>query len=386
MDIKVNREELIKAVNITRRALSKIIIQQERGHLLLTVSDGKLRVTGTNNDIKAHYVMDAMCSGDVRFAFTCDPKILSGVLSKIDLSDIIIDYDENDQSVKVFTGASSTSFAKLQSFPSKMMLTFEPNPSRSVCAVQRKSLVAALKYAMRYLAPLKDDCRNFDIVSISKGVLYAANGNNMMGFMVSNAFKDLEDVRLRKAIIPFLATTLDSLEDDMVGIIQTPSDTGIETQTVYFSALKPSMDPPSVPIQRVKSEGPYTSIDRLLLLKHLDRLVASHTGMPDSIAVTATLGGAGDSSYIDLSLMSSKSTERVPCVRVNDDNLADVTHSLDYKVLKAVLNSFDNVKTMRLHINQEGVKMFKAYEKGEIDKESFVQVGIGGYVKATSQN
>jgi hypothetical protein len=384
MEIKVNRAEFIKAIAITRRALSKIIIQQERGHLLLSVADGKMRITGTNNDLKAHYILDVLSSGASKVAFTCDPKILSNVLSKMDVAEATLEFDEADMSVKVFTNDSGSSFAKLQSFPAKMMLTFEVNPNRSVAAVPRKVLMSALKYAVRYLSPPKDDSRNFDIVSISKGVMYAANGSNMMGFMVSGAFKPLESVCLRKAIIPILSMTLSDIEDETVGVIQNQSDVGIETERMYFSALKPAMEPPTALTQHVKSEGAYTSVERSVLMKHLDRLVASHTGPADAIGVQVTLGGAGDSSYLDLSLVSSKSVERVPCARVDDASAEDITHTVDYKVFKAVLGSLEYSERIRLHINDESSKMFKAYDKGTIDKESFIEVGIGGYVKAVT--
>lgn len=381
MEIKVNRGELLKAVAITRRALSKIIIQQERGHLLMSVADGKMRVTGTNNDIKSHYLLDAECAGTSRVSFTCDPKILSNVLSKVSLPDVTMDYDEENQSLRVFTNEGSSSFAKLQSFPSNMMLTFEANPNRKEVVVPRNTLLSALKYALRYLSPPKDDGRNFDIVTISKGVLYAANGSNMMGFMVSGAFKPLDDIRLRKAIIPILSMTLDSIEDETVGIIQTQSDVGIETSRMYLSALKPAMEPPSVLTQHIKSEGPHTVIERSALTKHLDRLVASHTGPTDAIAVQLTLGGAGDSSYLDLSLLSSNSIERVPCSRADDPSADEIKHVVDYKVFKAIVGSLEYGDKIRLHVNEQTGKMFKVYDKGTVDKEAFIQVGIGGYVK-----
>lgn len=381
MEIKVNRGDFSMAVEVTRRALSKIIIQQERGHLLATVGDGKMRVTGTNNDLKAHCIIDAVCPAKASFTF--DPAILSKVLSKMDATEVTMDYQEEDQSVKVFTSDSVSSFAKLQSFPSSMMLTFDPSPQRSMVVLPRETLLVALKYAMHYLSPPKEDSRNFDIVTISKGIMYAANGSNMMGFMVSGAFKPLDDVRLRKAIIPILFASLGSIKDETVGLVQTQSDVGIETNSMYFSALKPAMDPPSVQTQHIKSEGPHTIVDRALLVKHMERLVASHTGATDIIGIEMTLGGAGDSSYIDLALLSSKSVERVPCSRVEDNSSDSVSHIVEYKVLKAVLKSVEDGDRVRLHINQPDVKMFKVYDKGSVGQDSFIQVGIGGFAKVS---
>lgn len=384
MQVKVNRAKLIKAVGVTRRALSKIIIQQERGHLLFSAADGKLKIVGTNNDLKAMCIIDAECDATARASFTCDPKILTGVLSKMDLDEVVIDYDEGEQVVKVFTNEGSSSFAKLQSFPASMMLTFEPNAGRTTVPVQRELFSSALKYATRYLSAPKDDSRNFDIVSVSKGILYAANGNNMMGFMVSSAFKTLEDLRIRKVILPILSSVLDALDDQTVGVIQTASDVGVEAGGVYFSALKPAMEPPSVPTAHIKSEGPHTVVDKALLSKHLDRLVASHTGNDGMIGIHMTLGGAGDSSYIDLSLDSSKSIERVPCARAEDPSAESVSHLVDYRTMKAVLDSLGYGDKIRLHINEQGGKMYKAYDKGKVGDETFMQVGIGGYCKATN--
>jgi len=385
MEIKVSKSDLQRAVAITRKALSKIIIQQERGHLLFSVSGGKMRVTGTNNDLKAMCVIPAQCPADARASFTCDPKIISGVLSKMDIADAVLDYQEGEQTVRVFTSEGSSSFAKLQSFPASMMLTFEPSPERSPVPVPRALLSSALKYAEGYLSPPKDDSRNFDIVSISKGIVYSANGTNMMGFMVSNAFKPLEDVRLRKAVVPILYSVLNSIDDESISLIRTANDVGIETASgVYFSALKPAMEPPNAKTELIKSEGPHTIVDRALLLKHIERLVASDTGTDGAVWIQMTLGGAGDSAHIDIALTSSKSVERVPCARADDPSGEDVEHIIEYRILKSVLGSFDHGEKIRLHINDKGGKAVKAYDKGGEGAEGFVQIGIGGYAKRIS--
>jgi len=202
-----------------------------------------------------------------------------------------------------------------------------------------------------------------------------------LGFMVSSAFKPLNDLRLRKVVIPMLASVLGTLEDEVVNVVQTASEIGIETPTVYFSALKPAAEPPTVPTDHLKSEGPHTVVDRKLLLSHLDRLAISDTGTMGVIGVEVTLGGIGDSAYLDLSLLSSKSVERVPCQRADDENTESVTHIVDYKIMKSVLGSFEHNDRIRLHINDEGGKSFKAYDKGKINDNSFVTVGIGGYAK-----
>lgn len=384
MQITVNRSDLIRAVSITRKALPKVVIQQERGHLLVSVSDGVMVITGTNNDLKARCVISVKPK-DARLSFTCDPKIASSVLSKIDLPEVVLEYDDVDQSTKVFTSDGATSFAKLQSFPSSMMLTFEPSASRSSVPVPKSVLSMALEYSTHYLSPPKEDSRNFDIVSISKGVLYAANGSNMMGFLVSSSFKELEDIRLRKAVVPIMSQILDSLEDETVGLFQTTSDSGIETSNgTYFSCLKPTLDPPSVPTQNIKSDGPYTLVDRSTLAKHLERLVSSHTGPHDVIGICMTLRGSGDSSFIDLSLLSSKSVERIACSRVGDPSSDDVTHFVEYKILKSILNSFEHGGNVRLHINGKHDKFFKAYDKVTTGKEVSVLVGIGGYAKVSN--
>lgn len=381
MEIQVSKKELQRAVAVTRKALSKVIIQQERGHVLMSVADGKMKVSGTNNDLKAQCVIDAQCTGADRAEFTADPKILGNVLNKVDLSEVTMSYDEGEQVVKVYTADGGSSFASLQSFPASMMLTFEPNSNRDATEIPRATMQSALDYAVRYLSKMTEDSRNFDIVTVSKGIMYAANGLNMLGFMVSGALKPVSDLRLRKAIIPMLSGVLKDIDDEVVNVIQTASEVGIETPSVYFSALKPAAEPPSVPTDQIKSEGPHTVVDRKLLLKHLDRLAISHTGTPGIIGVNVTLGGIGDSGYLDLSLISSKSVERVPCQRVDDDNTEPVSHMVEYKIMKSVLSSFEHGDRIRLHINEEGGKSFKAYDKGAIGEDSFVTVGIGGYAK-----
>jgi len=381
MEIRVSKKELQRAVSVTRRALSKVIIQQERGHILMSVSDGKMVVSGTNNDLKALCVVDVQCSGGGRAEFTADPKILGNVLNKVDLAEVTMSYDEGEQSVKVYTADGGSSFATLQSFPASMMLSFTPNTNRQATPVPRAMLQSSLDYAVRYLSKMTEDSRNFDIVTVSKGIMYAANGLNMLGFMVSKSLEAVSDLRLRKAVIPMLSGVLKEIDDETVSVIQTASEVGIETPSAYFTALKPAAEPPSVPTELIKSEGPHTVVDRKLLLRHLDRLAISHTGTPGIIGIDITVGGAGDSSYIDMSLQSSKSIERVPCQRVDDGNAEPVTHMVEYKILKAVLGSFEHGDRVRLHINEEGGKSFKAYDKGTIGEDQFVAVGIGGYAK-----
>jgi hypothetical protein len=381
VEIRVNKRELQKAVTLTRSALSKVIIQQERGHILMSVSDGKMKVTGTNNDLKAMYILDVVGSGDERGAFTADPKVLSNVLKKIELVDVTLSIEPDSQELRVYTSEGSNSFAMLQSFPASSMLSFEPNSLRKSTVVSKESFEAALNYSTRYLSGPKEDSRNFDIVSISNGVMYAANGINMMGFMVSGAYKNLEDLRLRKAIIPIMVSVLGVLEDEDVGVIQTDSEVGVETPNVYFSALKPAAEPPTMPKNHLRSEGAYTLVDRKDFINHLDRLVISNTGNPGVIGVTMTVGGIGDSAYLDLSLVSSKSVERFSCQRVDDENTSPVSHMVEYRILKSVIGSFGHGDKIRLHINEEGGKMFKAYDKGTVKDDAYICVGIGGYVK-----
>lgn len=381
MEIRVSKKDLQKAVSITRKALSKVIIQQERGHVLMSVADGKMAVSGTNNDLKALCVVDVQCSGGDRTEFTADPKILGGILNKTDLAEITISHDKEEQSVKVYTADGGSSFATLQSFPASIMLSFTPSANRNDTPVPRAVLQSSLDYAVRYLSKMNEDSRNFDIVTVSKGIMYAANGLNMLGFMVSKSLEAVQDLRLRKVVIPMLSGVLKEIEDETVNVIQTASEVGIETPSTYFTALKPAAEPPSVPTELIKSEGPHCVVDRKLLMKHLDRLAVSHTGIPGVIGINITVGGSGDSSYIDMSLQSSKSTERVPCKRVDDDNQEPVKHIVEYKILKSILSSFEHGESIRLHINEEDGKSFKAYDKGIIGEDQFVAIGIGGYAK-----
>jgi len=381
----VNRGSLQNAVGITRKALSKVIIQQERGHLLFEVAGNTMKISGTNNDLKAQCLISLVTAVGEQDSFTADPKIMSGVLSKMDTDETTFEHDPDNHTLKIYTGKGPESFASLQSFPSSTMLTFEPNPGRRATRVSREMLASALRYSVNYMTPMTEDTRNFDIITISKGVMYAANGSSMMGFMQAESFKPLENLRLRKVVIPTLASVLESIEDESVEVIQTTTESGIETGTgTYFSCLNPAMDPPSVPIQNATSEGPYVLVERKLLLKYLDRLVVSHTG-GGVIGLQIALNGSGESSYMDISLVSSKSVERVPCSRIDDPSDTQIIRFMEYKILKAILDSLEHADKMRLHINQDGGKFFKVYDEGSVGKETYNQVGIGAYVKILSK-
>ena len=159
MEIKVQKAELKNAVSACKKALSKVVIQEERAHLLFTVKDSSMLVQATNNDLKAMCTLPVENVSQEDFAFTADPKILEKLLTKIDVDTIRIEFNKEEYILKVYTTESEKSFSSLQSFPPDKMLTFDttPDPSKIVYPVNKEVLEFALSYAGSFLAALKED-------------------------------------------------------------------------------------------------------------------------------------------------------------------------------------------------------------------------------------
>lgn len=388
MEIRVNTDSLKNAVSAAKKALSKIVIQEERAHLLCTVKNDTLLIQATNNDLKAACTLPVGNVSKDDFAFTVDPRILEKLLGKIDIDMVRIVFDQAEYTLKVYTTESEKSFTTLQSFPPDKMLTFDPaaDPSKAWCAVHKETLEFALNYAGSFLAPVKEDHKQFDFVVIDKGIVYAANGSNKMGFIACKAFEKLSNFKIRKAILSTFRAFSNALPGDTVNIIETSRNIGLESVDgmMHFSCLKSNSDPVSISKEYMKSEGPYVEIDKSKFLKILDRLVVSNTSM-SSGGVELVVSGVGESACIDLNLVATaKVTENFPCTKVNDDSPDPVSHVVDYKIFRSILNSFSTDKAIRLHIN-DGSKFYKVYNSGEVFGNKYVLAGIGSYAKVIKQ-
>lgn len=387
MIIHVQRDAIKKAVSSVRKALSKVVIQEERGHLLFKVSGNTMSVQGTNNDLKALCIVGIENDDGVDFDFTTDPKILDKLLSKIDSScNVRVEFDPQTLVMKVYTTDTGKSFSSLQSFPADKMLTVGDTfgKDRKEYTVDRSVLDFTLNYAKNYLADVKDDQKQYDFVVIDKGIVFAANGSNKMGFVVFKAFENFEVLKIRKTFLPLMISFMGGIEGSTVKIIETDRDTGIcsEDGKMFFTSLKSTVEPPNIPKEYIKSEGPYTTINKDDLLKVSERLLVSSGS---STGIEMSLCSTGADAYLELtSIANLKSTERVKCSRVNDPSGDDVKHVLDFRLLKAVLTSFDCDKDIRMHINDDK-KFFKVYNGGEVNGQKYILAGIGTYAKIVRQ-
>jgi hypothetical protein len=70
------------------------------------------------------------------------------------------------------------------------------------------------------------------------------------------------------------------------------------------------------------------------------------------------------------------------CVRVNDSESLKISHVLDFKLFKTILDSFED-KDIRLYINDSG-KFFKVTCTGEIGDSKYMAAGIGSYSKVVN--
>jgi len=386
MKLKIPVAELKKAISIAKKALPKIILQEERGHVLCKLIEDKIVLSATNNDIKAKVIVDALEFSDPDIAFTIDPKVVEKILSKVDIDETLIEYNEEEKTIQIYTTENQQSFTTLQSFPPEKMLTFETvDPdSKNVYTINRNIILSALTFAYNYLAPLKENKKQYDFVVINNGIVYGANGINKMGFFVSQPFKSFENFKIRKESVPFLISVLKSLKDEEINLIESNKDIGIESLdgSIYFSCLKSGLEASKINTDLLKGDAPYTIVNRTKLLKTLDRLVAS-TSSTTGAGVEYTLSGENENGSIFFNLISNlKIVEQMDCVRINDEESAQIKHVLDFKLFKGILGSFGD-KDTRLYINEKN-KFFKVTSTGEVDNNKYMSAGVGSYSKVVN--
>jgi DNA polymerase III sliding clamp (beta) subunit (PCNA family) len=388
MDIIVPKAEFKNAIALSRRALSAVVIQEERGHLLFIVRGPKMIVQGTNSDLKARCTIDITNSSGEDFSFTADPKILEKLVSKVEVNDINVNFDRETLVVKVYTTDNMKSFGTLQSFPPDKMLTFEEHlkAERKEYPVNKEALMFSMKYALNYLADKKEEQKQFDFVVINSGIVYAANGFNKLGLIVFKTFSGIPGMKIRKLVIPLDLVFVKGLEGTEVNLIETDKDVGVESMDgkYYFSFLKSTLEAPSIPKEYLKSEGAYTVINKDRLLKVSERAIITNNST-SMVGIELTLSGTGDTADLEVKLLSNKvAIETVTCSRVNDENDQPISHVLDFRMLKSVLSSFTTTEDIRLHINENN-RFFKVYCKGTVDGQVYVIAGVGAYGKVVSQ-
>lgn len=388
MDIIVSKNEFKNAISIARRALSTVVIQEERGHLLFIVRGSTMIIQGTNSDLKSRCTIDIQNSSGTDFTFTSDPKVLEKLVAKVEVNDINVNFDPDSLIVKVYTTDSKNSFGTLQSFPSDKMLTFEEHlkTDRQEYIVNKECLLFAMEYAKNFLADKKEDQKQFDFVVIHSGIVYAANGFNKLGLIVFKTFAQIPGMKIRKLVLPLYLNFIKSVDGNEIKLIETDKDVGIESidGKCYFSFLKSTLEAPNIPKEYLKSEGAYTLVDKDRLMKVSERAIITNNSA-SMVGIELTLSGSNDSASLEVKLVSKKTAiETVSCSRMDDSNTDPVSHVIDFRMLKSILNSFSTKDSVRLHINDNG-RFFKIYSKGKVGDETYVLAGVGAYAKIVSQ-
>lgn len=388
MEITVPKSEFKNAISIARRALSSVVIQEERGHLLFTVQGSNMFIQGTNSDLKSRCLIDIVNNSGQDFSFTADPKTLERLVSKVEVSDITLDLDTTTLTLKVYTTESKNSFGTLQSFPPDKMLTFDDpkNVDRTEYVVNKECLIFALEYAKNFLADKKEDQKQFDFVVINGGVVYAANGTNRLGMVVFRTFAQVPGMKIRKLVLPVYLNFIKGVDGTEIKLIDTDKDVGIESMDGrhYFSFLKSTLEATSIPKEYLKSEGAYTLIDKDRLIKVSERTIITNSSV-SSVGIEITLSGAGDKANLEVKLVSKRvAVETLNCTRVDDTSSEPVSHVIDFRMLKAILSSFSTDEVVRFHINDNS-RFFKVYCKGKVGDETYVLAGVGAYAKIVSQ-
>lgn len=387
MEIIAPKLVLKNAITLARKALSSLVVQEERGHLLFIVSGSQLIIKGTNNDLKAQCIVEIQNKTGEEFSFTANPKIFEKLISKAEVNDIHLLFDPSTCIIKIYTTENKRSYGTLQSFTKESMITFDfiKTSGYQEYEVKKDMLLFALKYASYFLTGKKEEQKHFDFVIINRGIVYAANGSNKLGLIVSQLFSKIPEIKIRKMVLPLFSSFAKGINEDIIKIIQTDKDIGVISSDgkYYFSFLKSTIETSEIPRHYLKSEGPYTLVDKNRLIKIADRVIITNNSTT-IVGLNLKLSGSGDQSLLEIKLVSNREAiETMECKRVNDGKKI-FEHIVDYRMLIPILNAFDTKEDVRIHINDNG-KAFKIYSKGEIEKEKYILVGVGTYAKIERQ-
>lgn len=381
MQIIVNKSEFKKAVDTAKYSLSKIVLQEERTHLLCIVKKENLSIIGTNNDLKCRVSIAVEEQDQDEMSFTIDPKIVDKLISKIDTDKLKIEINEEDLVVKIYTTQSGKSFSSFQSFPPDKMLTFKSEISEEdiVCEIPPEVLSNILKWSLNYMAPLKDEVRKYDFLILHDSIAYSANGSNKIGFYLSKLLKPFDNIKIRKSVIPSFAATLSACNDDNINFFENKKEIGFSNEggSLFFSFLKSAIDTPKIKKDMIKSEGPHIEIDKPSLMKCLDRLVITSKDLA-ATGIELDLSGIGSDAKLTMTMIGNlKCTETIGCVRVGSDK-EEITKTVSYKLFKTVLSSFSSEGLLQLFMDNSK-PFFKLYKTGEENDSKFISVGIGSY-------
>lgn len=383
MRISIKRDDLKKVIAVSKKALPKVIIQEERGHLLCHVESDTLEILATNNDSKMRFSLPIENPSDKNFSFTLDPKKGEKLLSKIDLDTILLDYNPEKYSLKIFTTKDNKSISTLETFPVERMLDFKSNGivERVENIVDRDVFIFSLNYAKNYLPVMKEDHKQFDFVIIDNAYVYAANGLNKMGLVHFKSLENFKNLKIRKVAVPIFIAVAKHMSEGHIKIFETEKEIGIKSEdnNIYYSCLKSNIDSPKIDTEYVRSKKPYVNINKDRLTKVLDRLIATCSS-PNEAGVDITLRGSGEEATLEVSLLKSESKEFLNCVRFDESN-EEINHVVNYKLFRMILASFNTKEDIRIHINEKDKKFFKIYNRDYINGNKYILAGIGAYAR-----
>lgn len=338
---------------------------------------------GTNNDTKAAIDID-LTENDSKdqYSFTADPRVMEKLVTKIEMDSIVMEFDPEELTIKVYTTEDRKSFNTMQSFPITKMLSVEgiDRPLDNEHIVTTEIFRKALIFCQNYLE-MKEESKKYDFVIINKGVVFSSNGLNKMGFFVTSELKSVSNLKIRKVVVPTLVYILGKVDCEQIVIGEQDNNIVVHTpdKSVYFGFLKSSVESPKISLDMLKKEGAYTIVNRVELSKKLKRLYSTKTSISGS-GIELKLSGAGSDAKIDLALLANlKARESLTCERVNDESPDENQHIVDCKLFESVVSSFVG-ETLNLYINTTA-PFFRVYEvvKDEEKDYKYITVGVGSY-------
>lgn len=387
----VPKEEFKKIISFSKKALPPVhfIKDDTLEHLLFNIENQNMIVRGTNLDFKAWGLIEITNESKNNLKFTLNSKILEKLITKIDIPNIEMHYDENSGNIKIFTTENKKSYITLKSLPIETISSFEKPESSNIInkyTINKDLLLTFLEISQDFLPDegslLIDESINS--IVIRKDYMYATNGVRI-NLIQSLLFKDITEYIIKKSALPLYLDILKTTKENEIILIETKDDYCIETKdgNMFFSSTKPEKKPIEIPKIYLKDDSSYIMISKDKLLKAIERLsVLSKMPLPlfeitikeDNLLEISVVGDDNLNSTDN----SKNSVEYVECSKLNND-LDNIVNLIDYKTLKIVIKSSDT-EIIKISFKPKE-KYFAIYTTNDTIEPSYKITGVGAYSK-----
>ena len=393
MKFAVSKSGIKDALATVKNCVPDKPLSEVDGHIRVLIEEGSMTLSATEGMFSAKVTVSIDIEGTLKepLEFPVDPKRLEKSITKNE-SDIFVSMEwlGFDKGIRIYTRNAGKSYITLPVLEIRKMARF-PKVSKytphQTCEAPGELLGEAFSFVFPYLPAPREDGRSYDMAVIDKGVVYGCNGINKRGYMVAREFKEFRNLAIHKKYVLRLSKIFKSLKEKTFNVSHDDDRIIFESEGVYILVMKSRKPSSEVATSYIKAEGPYTLIKKTSLIKSLDRsTIASFEKVGHPIGVILNLVGNEDSACLNTQLVSgndSDTVDEIPCDRLGDGDGSDISHVIDYKLFKGIINSLGAIDTLKLYINDQDCKFFKAYGTRKLESTSCMFIGVGAYSRIT---